>query len=119
MFICNPPPFIFLCFTSTPPSHLYGYIQVSTWLCCSYSHMDTIHLVPSVVAIYEGHLETFVPLLLHSNPRPENAAASVGRIGVADCCIVCMQILKIFPRNHLTLWHPTGSHSHEWSAASL
>ena len=60
--------------------------------------MDTIHLVPSVVAIYEGHLETFVPLLLHSNPRPENAAASVGRIGVADCCIVCMHDPENLPK---------------------
>jgi len=29
-FICNSLPFIFVCFTSTPPSHFYGYIQVST-----------------------------------------------------------------------------------------
>jgi len=27
-----PFPFIFLCFTSTPHSHLYSYTQVSTWL---------------------------------------------------------------------------------------
>src|ERR1700677_2970423 len=35
--------------------------------CCSYSHMDTIHIVPSVEAVYERDLETFVPLPIHSN----------------------------------------------------
>ena len=32
--------------------------------------MDTVHIVPSVVAVYEGHLETFVPLPpLQPNPN--------------------------------------------------
>ena len=57
------PPFVFHLYSPLPIS-----LICSPSICCSLSHiMDTIHIVPSVEAISERHLETSVNLPIQPN----------------------------------------------------